>query len=89
MFGVVSRNFIAARHSFQKIGISIQSMSFATGTISSFFTTDIPKSLFEVQNSCLGGFAFLLPHVTHSENWYHGAFKAWVFVTGTIFHFLQ
>jgi hypothetical protein len=28
MFGVVSRNFVVARHSFQKTGISIQSMSF-------------------------------------------------------------
>jgi hypothetical protein len=28
-----------------------------------------------------------LPHVTHSENGYHGAYKARVFATGTISSF--
>jgi hypothetical protein len=61
---------------------------FATGTISSFFTTNIPNPLLEAQNSCLGWFhAISLPHVTHSENGYHGAFKAWVFSTGIVSSF--
>jgi hypothetical protein len=35
MFGVVSRNFVAARHPFRKrLSGCIKSMSFATGTIS-------------------------------------------------------
>jgi hypothetical protein len=38
MVGVVSRNFVAARHPFRKwVSGCIQSTSFATGTISSFF----------------------------------------------------
>jgi hypothetical protein len=42
---------------------------FATGTISSFFATNMPNPLLLVQNSCLGWFrAISLSHVTHSEN---------------------
>jgi hypothetical protein len=60
MFGVVSRNFVVARHPFWKR---------LSGTISSFFATNKPNPLLCVQNSCLGWFrAISLPHVTHSEN---------------------
>jgi hypothetical protein len=42
---------------------------FATGTISSFFTTNMPNPLLWVQNSCLGWFhAISLSYVTDSEN---------------------
>jgi hypothetical protein len=122
MFGVVSRNFVVARHPFRKrVSGCIQSMSFchrnnfvvfrketcplnyfsskthvgwfratplphvnhskngcrwcikarvfATGTISSFFATNMPNPLLWVQNSYLGWFrAISLPHVTHFEN---------------------
>jgi hypothetical protein len=42
---------------------------FANGTISSFFATNMPNPLLQVQNSCLGWFrAISLSHVTHSKN---------------------
>jgi hypothetical protein len=86
MFGVVSRNFVAARHPFRKwVSGCIQSTSFSTITISSFFATNMPTKLLRVQNSCFGWFrAISLPHVTHSENGCLGAFKARVLATGTI-----
>jgi hypothetical protein len=44
MFGVVSRNFVAARHQFRKrVSGCIQARVFATGTISSFFTMNMPN----------------------------------------------
>jgi hypothetical protein len=75
MFGVVSRNFVAARHPFRKrLSGCIKSRVFATGTISSFFVTNMPNTLLEVQNPCMGWFhAISLPHVTHSENRCRGA----------------
>jgi hypothetical protein len=43
MFGVVSRNFVAARYPFRKrLSGCIQARVFATETISSFFTTNMP-----------------------------------------------
>jgi hypothetical protein len=47
MFGVVSRNFVAAHHPFRKrVSWCIQSTSFfSTGTISSFFATNMPNPL--------------------------------------------
>jgi hypothetical protein len=46
MFGVVSRNFVAARHPFQKrVSGCIQARVFATRTISSFFATNMPNPL--------------------------------------------
>jgi hypothetical protein len=58
MFGVVSRNFVVARHPLRKrVSGCIQTRVFATGTISSFFATNMPKPLLQVQNSCLCGFA--------------------------------
>jgi hypothetical protein len=89
MFSVVSRNFVAARHPFRKrVSGCIKARVFATGIISSFFATNMPNTLLQVQNSCLGWFrAISLPHVTHSENGCRGAFKAQVFATGTISSF--
>jgi hypothetical protein len=77
MFGVVSRNFVAARHQFRKqVSGCIQARVFATGTIYSFFATNMPNPLLYVQNSCLGWFrAISLPHITHSENGCRGAYK--------------
>jgi hypothetical protein len=61
---------------------------FATETISSFFTTNMPNPLLYFQNSCFGWFcAISLPHVTHSENGCRGAYNARVFATGTISSF--
>jgi hypothetical protein len=46
MFGVVLRNFVAARHPFQKrVTGCIQTRVFATGTVSSFFATNMPNPL--------------------------------------------
>jgi hypothetical protein len=46
MFGVVSRNFVAARHPFRKwVSGCIQARVFATGTISSFCATNMPNPL--------------------------------------------
>jgi hypothetical protein len=46
MFGVVSRNFVAARHQLQKRVLGcIQARVFATATISSFFATNMPHPL--------------------------------------------
>jgi hypothetical protein len=46
MFGVVSRNFVAARHPFRKlVSGAYKAQVFATGTISSFFATNMPNSL--------------------------------------------
>jgi hypothetical protein len=58
MFGAVSRNFVVARHPFRKrVSGAYKARVFATGTISSFFATNMPNPLLLVQNSCLGGFA--------------------------------
>jgi hypothetical protein len=46
MFGVVLRNFVAARHQFRKrVSGCIQARVFATGTISSFFAMNMPNPL--------------------------------------------
>jgi hypothetical protein len=46
MFGVVSRNFVAARHQFGKrVSRCIQARVFATRTIYSFFATNMPNPL--------------------------------------------
>jgi hypothetical protein len=47
MFGVVSRNFVAARHPFRKrvSGVHTSTSFFATETISSFFATNMPNPL--------------------------------------------
>jgi hypothetical protein len=46
MFGLVSRNFVAARHPFLKrVSGAYKARVFATRTISSFFATDMPNPL--------------------------------------------
>jgi hypothetical protein len=46
MFGVVSRNFVAARHPFRKrVSGAYKALVFATGTISSFFAMNMPNPL--------------------------------------------
>ena len=46
MFGVVSHNFVAARHPFRKrVSGAYKARVFATGTISSFFATNMPNPL--------------------------------------------
>jgi hypothetical protein len=46
MIGVVSRNFVAAHHPFQNgYQDAYKAWIFATGTISSFFTTNMPNPL--------------------------------------------
>jgi hypothetical protein len=46
MFGVLSRNFVAARHPFRKRVLgAYKARVFATGTISSFFATNMPTPL--------------------------------------------
>jgi hypothetical protein len=46
MFGVVSRNFVAARHPFLKwVSGAHKTLVFATGTNSSFFATNMPNPL--------------------------------------------
>jgi hypothetical protein len=70
MFGVVSHNFVVARHPFRKrVSGAYKARVFAPGTISSFFATNMPNPLLYIQNSYLGWFrAISLPHVTHSKN---------------------
>jgi hypothetical protein len=44
MFGLISRNFVAARHPFRKwVSGAYKARVFANGTISSFFATNIPN----------------------------------------------
>jgi hypothetical protein len=46
MFVVLSRNFVAARHAFRKrVSGAYKARVFATGTISSFFATNMPTPL--------------------------------------------
>jgi hypothetical protein len=46
MFGLISRNFVAARHPFRKrVSGAYKARVFATGTISSFFATNMPNPL--------------------------------------------
>jgi hypothetical protein len=46
MFGVISRNFVAARHPFRKrVSGCLRARVFATETITSFFATNIPNPL--------------------------------------------
>jgi hypothetical protein len=46
MFGLISRNFVPARHPFRKrVSGAYKARVFATGTISSFFATNMPTPL--------------------------------------------
>jgi hypothetical protein len=89
MFGVVSRNFVAARHPFRKrVSGCIRSTSFCHRNHFFVFrnehtqtTTLGPKLMFVWFR------AISLPHVTHSKKRCRGAYKARVFATETISSF--
>jgi hypothetical protein len=89
MFGVVSRNFVAARHPFRKrVSGCIQSTSFCHRNHFVVFCNEHAQSTTLSLKLMLGWFrAISLPHVTHSENWCRGAYKARVFATRTISSF--
>jgi hypothetical protein len=89
MFGVVSRNFIAARHPFRKrVSGCLQSTSFRRRNQFFVFRNEHAQSTTLGKNSYLGWFrAISLPDVTHSENGCRGAYKARLFATGTISSF--
>jgi hypothetical protein len=72
MFRVVSRNFVAARHSFRKrVSGCIQSTSFCHRNHFFVYCNEYTQSTTLGQNSCLGWFrAISLLHVTHSDNGY-------------------
>jgi hypothetical protein len=91
MFGVVSRNFVAACHPFRKrVSGCIQSMSFRHRNHFFVFLNKHAQSTTLGKNSCWGWFrAFSLPHVTHSENGCWCVYKARVFATGTISSFFE
>jgi hypothetical protein len=58
MFGVVSRNFVVARHPFQKrVSGANQARVFATGTISSFLQQTSPIHYFRCKTHVWGGCA--------------------------------
>jgi hypothetical protein len=89
MFGVVSHNFVVARHSFRKrVSGAYKARVFATGTISSFFcnehaqsTTLDPKLMFGVVSR-----NFVVARHPFRKR-VSGAYKARVFATGTISSF--
>jgi hypothetical protein len=89
MFGVVSRNFVAARHPFRKrVSGCIQSTSFCHQTHFVVFCNEHAQSTTLGPKLMFGWFrAISLPHVTHSENGCRGAYKVLVFATGTISSF--
>jgi hypothetical protein len=91
MFGVVSLNFIVARHLFRKlVSGCIQIMSFCKQNHFFVYATSMPNPPLYVQNLCLWWFrAISLTHVTHCENGCRGAFKACVFATEPFLRFLQ
>jgi hypothetical protein len=70
MFEVVSRNFVVARHPFQKrVSGCIKARVFATGTISSFLQRTCAIHYFRSKTLCLGWFRTIsLSHITHSKN---------------------
>jgi hypothetical protein len=70
MFGVVSRNFVVARHPFRKrVSGCIQSTRVRHRNHFFVFRNEHAQSTTLGTNSCLGWFrAISLPHVTHSEN---------------------
>jgi hypothetical protein len=72
-----------------KTGVGVHtSTSFCHRNHFFVFRNEHANPLLSVQNSCLGWFrAISLPHVTHSENGCRVAYKARVFVTGTISSF--
>jgi hypothetical protein len=78
MFGVVSRNFVAACKPFRKrVSGCIQSTSFCHRINFFVFRNGHAQSTTLGPKHMFGWFrAILLPHVTHSENGCRGAYKA-------------
>jgi hypothetical protein len=89
MFGVVSHNFVAARHPFRKwVSGCIQGTSFCHRNHFVVFCNEHAQSTTLGPKLMFGWFrAISLPHVTHSKNGCRGAYKARVFATGTISSF--
>ena len=81
MFGVVSRNFVAARHPFRKrVSGCIQSTSFCHRNHFVVFCNEHAQSTTLGPKLMFGWFrAITLPHVTHSENGCRGRSVADVF----------
>jgi hypothetical protein len=77
MSGVVSRNFVAARHPFRKrVSGCIQSTSFCHRNHFVVFCNEHAQSTTLCPKLMFGWFrAISLPHVTHSENGCRGAHK--------------
>jgi hypothetical protein len=78
MFGVISRNFVAARHPFRKrVSGCIQSTSFCHQNHFVVFCNEHAQSTTLGPKLMFGWFrAISLPHVTHFENGCRGAYKA-------------
>jgi hypothetical protein len=89
MFGLVSRNFVAARHPFRKrVSDCIQSTSFCHRNHFFVFRNEHAQSTTLGPKLMFGVFrAISLPHVTHSENGCRGAYKARVIASGPISSF--
>jgi hypothetical protein len=86
---VVSHNYVTARHPFRKrVSGCIESMSFCHRNHFFVFHNEHAQSTTLGPKLILGwSCAISLPRVTHSENGYRGAYKAWVFATGQISSF--
>ena len=88
MFGVVSRNFVATRHQFRKrVSGCIQARVFATGTISSFFAAKCPIHYFRSKTHVWGGFVQFRCRTSPIPKTGVGCIKPQVFATGTISSF--
>jgi hypothetical protein len=86
MFGVLSHNFVAARHPFRKrVSGCIQSTSFCHRNHFFVFHHEHAQSTTLGPKLMFGWFRTIsLPHITHSEKGYQGAYKARVIITRTI-----
>jgi hypothetical protein len=85
MFGLFSRNSVAARHPFRKRVSGAYKLSFCHRNHFFVFRNEhaqstnlSPKLMFGIVSHNF------MPHVTHSENGYRGAYQARVFATGTV-----
>jgi hypothetical protein len=89
MFGVVSRNFIVARHPFRKrVSGCIQARVFATGTIYSFFATNMPNPLILDPKLMFGVVSRNFVAARHPfQKRVSDAYKTRVLATGTISSF--
>jgi hypothetical protein len=89
MVGVVSRNFVVARHPFRKwVSGCIESTSFCHRINFFVLCNEHAQSTNLGPKLMFGWFrAISLPHVTRSENGCRGAYKARVFATGSIYSF--